>query len=675
MVERRHSAIMFTDIVGYTSLMGSDEDKAFEVLKKNQDIHSGLIGQYNGTLIKEMGDGMLISFHLASDAVRCAIEIQKTCKKQDIPLKIGIHEGEMVFAESDVLGDGVNIASRLQEEAEEGCIVISGKVYSDIKNKAGIYAKFIGDKKLKNVEDPVKVYEVLGEGEEQETVKKESKRVDKKYLNYLLAGVIIVIAAIVMWNYLPMESSLPAVELEKSIAVMPFDNESADEENEYFVNGMMEDIRNNLSKIADLRVISKTSTEKYRTTTLSSEEIGKELSINYLLEGTVQKRGNQVRIHAKLISTENDDHIWEDTYQRDITDIEDYFKIQSSIAQAIADELKAVITPDEKEIISSVPTENSEAYDLYLKGIFLINQFRIEDFIQALDFFEKAVELDSNFALAYYGISLSYQFRSSAWGDLSPDIAAKGAVLNANKALDLNPQLSEAHAILGFSKFYYRWDFKGAEVEYLKALKLDPNNSMAIRHYTDFLNNFPRHEEASEWENKLMSIDPLSMKRLSEFYLGRLDVATLAAKENAAIRPNVESYGNLGFILLNTGSYQEAIDAQLKTLELAGRRLPRVLAWLAAAYAKNGQEDKAKNLLDELKEIREKSLAGSPSFYIAAIYSAMDKKELAFQWLEQAYEDHDMEMVWLKTEPQLYPLHDDPRFQDLAKRVGFEVSD
>jgi len=160
----RHAAIMFTDIVGYTTLMGSDEDKAFEVLRKNQDVHNKLIGQFNGTLIKEMGDGMLISFPLASDAVRCAIEIQKACKEQDIPLKIGIHEGEMVFAESDVLGDGVNIASRLQEQAEEGCIVISGKVYSDIKNKAGIYAKFIADKKLKNVEDPVKVYEVLGEG-------------------------------------------------------------------------------------------------------------------------------------------------------------------------------------------------------------------------------------------------------------------------------------------------------------------------------------------------------------------------------------------------------------------------------------------------------------------------------------------------------------------------------
>ena len=271
---------------------------------------------------------------------------------------------------------------------------------------------------------------------------------------------------------------------------------------------MMEDIRNNLSKIADLRVISKTSTEKYRTTTLSSQEIGKELSINYLLEGTVQKRGNQVRIHAQLISTENDDHIWEDTYQRDIADIKDYFIIQSEIAQAIADELQAVITPEEQELISSIPTENTEAYDLYLKGIFASYLYTMDGFIQGLIFFEKAVELDSNFALAYSGIAFSYLFRSSVYGDLSPDEASKNAIPNINKALDLNPRLSEAHTWLGFVKFYFLWDFKGAEEEYLEAIKLRPSNSNAMIIYINFLNEMERHEEAINLERKVMQIDP-----------------------------------------------------------------------------------------------------------------------------------------------------------------------
>ena len=161
--DRRHAAIMFTDIVGYTALMGRDEDAAFDMLARNHTLHKTLIEKHNGTLVKEVGDGTLASFPLASNAVRCAIDIQKEAKEQNIPLTIGIHEGEMVFAGADVLGDGVNVASRLQEISKEGCITISGKVYSDIKNKEGINTNLIGDKKLKNVDDPVKVYEVLCE--------------------------------------------------------------------------------------------------------------------------------------------------------------------------------------------------------------------------------------------------------------------------------------------------------------------------------------------------------------------------------------------------------------------------------------------------------------------------------------------------------------------------------
>jgi len=183
-----------------------------------------------------------------------------------------------------------------------------------------------------------------------------------------------------------------------------------------------------------------------------------------------------------------------------------------------------------------------------------------------------------------------------------------------------------------------------------------------------------RHEEAYNWEKKIMQIDPTIYPDPTLFWLGRIDEVIQTANDRVKFLPNPTTYSYLGFVLLNTGNYKDAIDTQLKALELAGRRLPRVIGWLAAAYAKNGQEDKAIELLEELTEIREKSLAGSPSFYIAVIYSALDDKGSAFQWLEIAYEDHDMEMVWLKTEPQLYPLHADPRFRDLLKRVGFDVS-
>ena len=223
--ERKDAAIMFTDIVGYTALMGSDEDRAFETLRKNREIHSKLIEEFHGTLIKEMGDGMLISFGLASEAVRCAIEIQKACKAHEIPLKIGIHEGEMVFEGNDVLGDGVNIASGIQDDTRDGCILISGSVYRDIKNKADIQTEFIGEKVFKNVDDLIKIYEVIYD---EVTVKK--------------------------------ISNPPKNHNEKpSIAVLPFVNMSNDEEQEYFCDGITEEIINALTHIEELKVIARTS--------------------------------------------------------------------------------------------------------------------------------------------------------------------------------------------------------------------------------------------------------------------------------------------------------------------------------------------------------------------------------------------------------------------------------
>jgi class 3 adenylate cyclase len=227
--DRRHAAIIFTDIVGYTKLMGRDEDAAFDMLARNHTLHEALIEKHHGILIKEIGDGTLASFPLASNAVRCAMDIQKEAKNQDIPLKIGIHEGEMVFARGDVLGDGVNIASRLQEDAQEGCINISASVYRDIKNKADIQTKHIGEKTFKNVDEPIKVYRVVCGDEEKEDKPRKDRKVKKprsKLPYYILSGAIVVIVAIILiWKLIPIKKS---VELEKSIAVKPFFNDSGD---------------------------------------------------------------------------------------------------------------------------------------------------------------------------------------------------------------------------------------------------------------------------------------------------------------------------------------------------------------------------------------------------------------------------------------------------------------
>jgi class 3 adenylate cyclase len=228
---RKLAAIMFTDIVGYTKLMGSDEGKAVEMLSRNRTIHQSSIKKFNGILIKEIGDGILATFSLASDAVRCAMEIQKECKTQKIPLKIGIHEGELVFEGNDIVGDAVNIASRLQEDTPLGCISISGKLYSDIKNRADIRSILVGERSFKNVDEPIKVYRVLSEGEEPDQVSDEAKvkKSKSKRLYYIHSGIVMVIIAILLlWEFLPNKKK---VEVEKSIAVLPFEDLSAEKNN------------------------------------------------------------------------------------------------------------------------------------------------------------------------------------------------------------------------------------------------------------------------------------------------------------------------------------------------------------------------------------------------------------------------------------------------------------
>ena len=532
----------------------------------------------------------------------------------------------------------------------------------------------MGIKSSKNVEESIKVYQVFGEEEEQYTVET-PKKVSYKYLYYMLGVVIIVLAVLLIWNYLPINSTPPSTDKEKSIAVMPFDNESADEENEYFVNGMMEDIRNNLSKISDLRVISKTSTEKYRTTTLSSQEIGKELSINYLLEGTVQKRGNQVKIHAQLITTENDDHIWEDTYQRDITDIKDYFIIQSEIAQAIADALKAVITPEERELISSIPTENTEAYDLYLQAMFQPTGTK-EDISNAVELLEKVVQIDPEFANAYAILGF---LKSQFWwfGDSklsSPEDAFNIGNSYFEKALELDPNNIDALHHSASSLILYRWDFNEAEKKLQILNKLD-HGLLA----PDILIALGRHKEVVKQAETSFETDPFSSvtwraKILSYYFNGQkyeaLQAIEIALKGNFR---DVHLVMDITRVYLYLEMYNKALASTKQFFQdyKDFREAPRPLCYLAIANFHIGNFKETSEILKRLKTRSKESSVGSPSFYITMIYSQMKEIDLAFEWLEIAYEDHEVEMYWLKVEPLFDPLHKDARWQEMLDKVGF----
>jgi TolB-like protein/Tfp pilus assembly protein PilF len=482
MSTRRLAAIMFTDIVGYTSLMGKDEEYAIEILAINREIHNTILSRYRGTLIKEMGDGILASFSSNSDAVRCALEIQEEAKAENIKLRIGIHEGEMIFTGDDVLGDGVNVASRLEELAEEGCINISWAVYKDIKNKTGISAEFVEEKTLKNVEEPVKVYKVTCEQDylvKKSVEDREPKISVKRLPYYVFALAFIVIAALFIW-FRPEKQ--PVINLQKSIAVLPFETITKDSASQYIAEGVREAILNNLQKIKDLEVGSRTSSETYRNSPKRIPEIASELNVASVMEGSAQKFGDQIRITVQLIDGKTDKHIWSENYDREWGDI---FLIYSEIAEEVARALQVVITPEEKQKIDAVPTKNVTAYDYILQGRQEQWKYWLKGDTIALgraeNLYDKALKLDPDYALGwdkkgsiYWEHNYSKEYFKENYMD--------SVLWYCEKAITLDPDLGDPYLVKGMV-YHYRGNIESATNYFEKTFELaeSQNNNITSR--------------------------------------------------------------------------------------------------------------------------------------------------------------------------------------------------
>jgi TolB-like protein/class 3 adenylate cyclase/Flp pilus assembly protein TadD len=683
--DRRLAAIMFTDIVGYTALMGSDEDKAFDMLARNHTIHETLIKKHNGTLIKEIGDGTLASFPLASNAVRCAIDIQKEAKSQKIPLKIGIHQGEMVMAGADVLGDGVNIASRLQEASHEGCITISGKVYSDIRNKAGINAKYIGEKKLKNVEDPVKMYEVLCEEEEKKEQKTSIVEVPKKgwikLLYYIIGGLIVVIAGIFIWYDMSKDKTLPPAtesiteEIDRSIAVLPFENMSGDPEQEYFCDGMTEDIITALSQFESLKVIARTSSFMFKGKQEDMREIGKKLDVAHLLEGSVRKVGNQLRITAQLIKVADGSHIWSDTYDREMEDVSVIFAIQDEISLAIVDNLKIKLLENEKATIVKRYTEDLEALYLLWYGYYYWKMKTPEGFTKAMECFEESLQKDPNCAMAYVGLSAIYLL-NPFFGNVPPIEAYSKAKEYVKKALEIDSTLAEAYSALSSINMIYEWDSKAAEQEVKKALQLDPNSAGIHSNYSMFLRLTKHHEEDILEAKRAMELDPLNSYFIEEygnayFYGGQYDKAMEVLKEVVKMNPNNPStHYALGHVYEGKSMIKEAIEEFVKAVDLSGGSSVSVSS-LACSYYLNGEMEKAEKLYSDLEQKSKKEYVPATLLYsYHLIKGDMDK---AFYWFEKAIDDHDSFLIFYTICPTKgHRIPDEPRFNELLEKAGME---
>ena len=455
---------------------------------------------------------------------------------------------------------------------------------------------------------------------------------------------------------------------EKSIAVLPFRNDSPDTTNAYFIDGLMEEVLNNLQRIGDLRVISRTSVERYRNQSKSITEIAKELGVNYIVEGSGQKFGNTFRLRVQLIRAAKEDHLWGGSYQNEKFAVENFFKMQSEIAESIASELETIITPQETQLIDRASTTSTDALEAYMMGRFYLNKGDDKNFILALQYFEQAKEKDPDFALAYAGIARVWNNRKQAGLTRVPE-ATPRIEAAIQRALELDSTLSDVHQALAGIKTWTRFDWKGGEASFRKAIEMNPNNAEAHSAYSHLLNILGRPDEAMKQIEIALELDPLNAK-IKAFYgidllfVRKYDEAVKAFREALEINPTQGvAEINICNALFLAGRYEEGLEM----LRLRWKGNEEYIRALDEGYAEAGFRGAMKKLADlraENTKVTHLNQTGPAQYYAFA-----GDVENAVYWMEMAYEERDPNLPYLLI-PVYDGLRDNPRFREIAGKMG-----
>jgi TolB-like protein/Tfp pilus assembly protein PilF len=460
-------------------------------------------------------------------------------------------------------------------------------------------------------------------------------------------------------------AELPA----KSIAVLPFENLSGNPENAYFTDGIQEEILMRLAKIADLKVVSRTSTVRYKRSPDNLREIATQLGVANVLEGSVQRTADRVHVNVQLIKAASDAHLWAEAYDRKLTDI---FAVESEIAKTIADTLQAKLTGSERTAIAAQPTQNTEAYQLYLKGRFFWNKRTGQNLNKAADYFNQAIAADPKYALAYVGLADAYVLMPF-YGAGTPQDCYPKAKAAAKKALELDDTLTEAHTSLAYVLHVCDLDFDGSTREFQRAIELNPNYATAHHWYgLELLVSLGRFDEAIREVKRALELDPLSLPingglGRTYYFARRYDEAIEQLRKTSEIDPGFYyAHWNLGSALAAKGAIGAAIEEYQKARALNDD--PFVLGQLSHAYASSGNKVEAEKILNQLRELSKERYVSAYSF--ALVYLGLGDKEEALRWLEKSYQDRTgNDLVYFRVEPLLDPLRGDPRFEELVRKV------
>jgi len=610
-MERRLTAILAADVVGYSRLMTIDETgtlAALTSLRKN--LVNPKISEHNGRIVKLTGDGMLIEFPSVVSAVACAVDIQSAMRTRNatepaarIEFRIGVNLGDIIVEDGDIFGDGVNVAARLEGIAPIGGIAVSQSVRDHVGKRLDLDFEDMGERRLKNIEAPIRVYSISVER--------------------------------------PSGDVAASVGQERpSIAVLPFVNMSGDPEQEYFSDGITEDIITDLSKVSGLFVVARNTAFTYKGKHVDVQEVAKRFGVNFILEGSVRKAGARVRVTGQLINGKDNGHVWADRYDRDLTDI---FAIQDEITHAIVEQLKVKLLPQEKKSIGQTPTGNVEAYTYYLRGRQFLHRHSKSYYQLARRMFAKAVELDPAYARAYAGIADCDSFLFLHY---NAPVEIKGIFETSAKALALESGLAEAHASQALAlSLEERYDEAMAEFE--KAIALDPNSFEGHYFYARAC-----------------------------FAQGKLERAAALFERAAEIKPDdFQSLILLRQIYRSLGRDAEGEDAARKGIERAEQELnvhpenPRPAYLGASALVTLGETDRAKEWLA-------RALAIDPDdaltqYNAACIYARLGEAEAAFDLLEDfiPHANHENK-AWIKHDSDFDPLRNQPRYQKILELIG-----
>jgi adenylate cyclase len=637
--QRRLAAIMFTDMVGYTSLAQRNEALSLALVEEQRKLVRLILPRHNGREVKTIGDAFMVEFASALDAVRCAYDIQRAIREFNVAmpeerrvvLRVGVHLGDVVVSQGDISGDAVNIASRIEAIAEPGGVCLTRQVYDQVRSRFELPLLSLGEVKPKNVATPIEVFRVV-----------------------------------LPWTAQP-ETQRGAPD-KKRIAVLPFTNISPDPADEYFADGMTEEVIATMSRISGLKVIARTSVMGYKGGQKKISDIARELDVGSVLEGSVRKVGDRARVTVQLIDSQTSEHLWTESYDRDLKDV---LAIQSDISKTVAEALRVKLLDQERSVIESKRTVNSQSYTLYLKGRFYWNERTKDSILKAIRYFEESIKVDLRSAPSYSGLADCYSAATNyAW--MTPAVAAPKAREYAAKAVELDDTLAEAHASLGFTLIEHSWDFVNGEKELKRSVELRPNYAQAYHWLALMSIYFRRREDSLSYEKKALEIDPHS--RVVDMGMAVVRASRgeyMEAMER--LRRLAEEYPESStikfwksYVHLSLDEVDLAVQEAGKALELENSTFMKLnLAWI---QAETGDKTRAREVLDEV-------LRGSFDDYvrpseIAEVLLALGETEEAFKWLEKAITERDSALLMMGSQPWYEKYVKLPGWKEIDSKIG-----